>query len=94
MTCRSLDAARSGSFRLGEHVPDKRNHLSDTRIIDAVDDRLAVTAACHQTVGSQTGKLLADTTTGSTIRPVQVIKVITPDGTRYLPLYSTVAIAA
>ena len=41
-----------------------------------------------------TGKLLADTTTGSTIRPVQVIKVITPDGTRYLPLYSTVAIAA
>ena len=41
-----------------------------------------------------TGKLLADTTTGSTARPVQVIKVITPDGTRYLPLYSTVAIAA
>jgi hypothetical protein len=40
------------------------------------------------------GKLLADTTTGSTARPVQVIKVITPDGTRYLPLYSTVAIAA
>ena len=41
-----------------------------------------------------TGNLLADTTTGSTARPVQVIKVITPDGTRYLPLYSTVAIAA
>jgi hypothetical protein len=40
------------------------------------------------------GKLLADTTAGSTARPVQVIKVITPDGTRYLPLYSTVAIAA
>jgi hypothetical protein len=41
-----------------------------------------------------TGKLLADTTTGSTARPVQVIKVVTPDGVRYLPLYSTVAIAA
>jgi hypothetical protein len=40
------------------------------------------------------GKFLQDTTTGPTIRPVQVIKVITPDGTRYLPLYSTAAIAA
>jgi hypothetical protein len=40
------------------------------------------------------GKFLQDTTAGSTIRPVQVIKVITPDGTRYLPLYSTAAIAA
>ena len=39
-------------------------------------------------------KFLQDTTTGSTVRPVQVIKVITPDGTRYLPLYSTAAIAA
>ena len=40
------------------------------------------------------GKFLQDTTTGPTVRPVQVIKVITPDGTRYLPLYSTAAIAA
>jgi hypothetical protein len=40
------------------------------------------------------GKLLQDTTAGSTIRPVQVLKVITPDGIRYLPLYSTAAIAA
>lgn len=40
------------------------------------------------------GKLLQDTTAGSTIRPVQVLKVVTPDGIRYLPLYSTAAIAA
>lgn len=40
------------------------------------------------------GKFLQDTTSGATIRPVQVIKVTTPDGTRYLPLYSTAAIAA
>jgi hypothetical protein len=40
------------------------------------------------------GKFLQDTTSGSTIRPVQVIKVVTPDGIRYLPLYSTAAIAA
>jgi hypothetical protein len=40
------------------------------------------------------GKLLQDTTAGPTIRPVQVLKVVTPDGTRYLPLYSTAAIAA
>lgn len=40
------------------------------------------------------GKFLQDTTSGATIRPVQVIKVLTPDGTRYLPLYSTAAIAA
>jgi len=38
--------------------------------------------------------ILADTTTGSTARPVQVLRVKTPDGTRYLPLYSTIAIAA
>ena len=41
-----------------------------------------------------TGKFLQDTTTGSTARPVQALKVVTPDGIRYLPLYSTVAIAA
>ena len=40
------------------------------------------------------GKFLQDTTTGPTIRPVQALKVITPDGIRYLPLYSTAAIAA
>jgi hypothetical protein len=40
------------------------------------------------------GKFLQDTTSGSTIRPVQVIKVVTPDGIRYLPLYVTAAIAA
>jgi hypothetical protein len=40
------------------------------------------------------GKLLQDTTTGPTIRPVQVLKVVTPDGIRYLPLYVTAAIAA
>lgn len=40
------------------------------------------------------GKFLQDTTSGSTARPVQVIKVITPDGTRYLPVYDTAAIGA
>jgi hypothetical protein len=40
------------------------------------------------------GKFLQDTTSGPTIRPVQALKVITPDGIRYLPLYSTAAIAA
>jgi hypothetical protein len=40
------------------------------------------------------GKLLQDTTSGATARPVQAIKVVTPDGIRYLPLYSTAAIAA
>jgi hypothetical protein len=39
-------------------------------------------------------KLLQDTTSGATIRPVQVLKVRTPDGIRYLPLYVTAAIAA
>ena len=45
-------------------------------------------------VAKGSGKFLQDTTTGSTARPVQAIKVVTPDGIRYLPLYSTVAIAA
>jgi hypothetical protein len=45
-------------------------------------------------VTKNTGKMLADATTGSTARPVQVLRVHTPDGVRYLPLYSTVAIAA
>lgn len=45
-------------------------------------------------VTKNTGKLLADTTSGATARPVQVLRVQTPDGTRYLPLYDTVAIAA
>lgn len=45
-------------------------------------------------VTKNTGKMLADATTGATARPVQVLRVLTPDGTRYLPLYSTVAIAA
>lgn len=40
------------------------------------------------------GKFLQDTTTGSTARPTSVIKVVTPDGTRYLPLYSTAACGA
>jgi hypothetical protein len=40
------------------------------------------------------GKLLADVTTGATERPKQVLRVITPDGVRYLPLYDTVAIGA
>lgn len=45
-------------------------------------------------VTKNTGKMLADTTSGATARPVQVLRVKTPDGTRYLPLYDTVAIAA
>jgi hypothetical protein len=45
-------------------------------------------------VAKGAGKFLQDTTTGSAARPVQAIKVVTPDGIRYLPLYSTVAIAA
>jgi hypothetical protein len=45
-------------------------------------------------VAKGTGKLLADATAGATARPVQVLRVRTPDGIRYLPLYSTVAIAA
>lgn len=45
-------------------------------------------------VTKNTGKMLADTTTGATARPVQALRVKTPDGTRYLPLYDTVAIAA
>lgn len=40
------------------------------------------------------GKFLQDTTTGATARPTSVIKVTTPDGTRYLPLYSTAACGA
>jgi len=40
------------------------------------------------------GKFLQDTTTGSAARPTSVIKVITPDGTRFLPLYSTAACGA
>lgn len=48
--------------------------------------------AAGMTKGS--GKLLQDTSTGSTARPVQVFKVKTPDGTRYLPLYSTAACGA
>lgn len=40
------------------------------------------------------GKLLQDTTSGATARPTSAIKVVTPDGIRYLPLYSTAAIAA
>ena len=40
------------------------------------------------------GKFLKDTTSGSTARPTSVIKVITPDGTRFLPLYSTAACGA
>lgn len=45
-------------------------------------------------VSKGSGKFLQDTTTGSTARPTSVIKVITPDGTRYLPLYSTAACGA
>jgi hypothetical protein len=40
------------------------------------------------------GKFLQDTTSGPTVRPTSVIKVITPDGTRFLPLYSTAACGA
>ena len=45
-------------------------------------------------VSKGSGKLLQDTTSGATIRPVQALKVLTPDGIRYLPLYVTAAIAA
>jgi hypothetical protein len=45
-------------------------------------------------VAKGAGKFLQDTTTGSAARPVQAIKVVTPDGIRYLPLYDTAAIAA
>jgi hypothetical protein len=45
-------------------------------------------------VAKGSGKFLQDTTSGSTARPVQVIKVLTPDGIRYLPLYSTAVIGA
>ena len=45
-------------------------------------------------VAKGSGKFLQDTTSGSTARPVQVIKVVTPDGIRYLPLYSTAVIGA
>jgi hypothetical protein len=41
-----------------------------------------------------TGAVLADATSGATVRPVQMLRVHTPDGVRYLPLYSTVACAA
>ena len=40
------------------------------------------------------GNFLQDTTSGSAARPTSVIKVITPDGTRFLPLYSTAACGA
>ena len=45
-------------------------------------------------VTKNTGKMLADATTGATERPKQCLRVKTPDGTRYIPLYDTVAIAA
>jgi len=45
-------------------------------------------------VAKGSGKLLQDTTSGPTIRPVQVLKVTTPDGVRYLPLYVTPVIGA
>jgi hypothetical protein len=45
-------------------------------------------------VAKGSGKFLQDTTSGSTARPVQVLKVVTPDGIRYLPLYSTAVIGA
>ena len=45
-------------------------------------------------VAKGSGKFLQDTTSGSTARPVQVLKVLTPDGIRYLPLYSTAVIGA
>ena len=49
---------------------------------------------CLTWLAKGSGKFLQDTTAGPTIRPVQVIKVVTPDGIRYLPLYVTAAIAA
>lgn len=45
-------------------------------------------------VTKASGKFLQDTTSGPTVRPVQVIKVVTPDGIRYLPLYVTAACGA
>jgi hypothetical protein len=45
-------------------------------------------------VTKNTGKVYQSATTGSTARPTEVLKVHTPDGIRYLPLYSTVACAA
>lgn len=45
-------------------------------------------------VTKASGKLLQDTTTGATARPVQVLKVKTPDGDRFLPLYDTAACGA
>ena len=45
-------------------------------------------------VAKGSGKLLQDTTSGPTIRPVQVLKVTTPDGVCYLPLYVTAVIGA
>jgi hypothetical protein len=45
-------------------------------------------------VAKGSGKFLQDTTSGPTARPVQAIKVLTPDGIRYLPLYSTAVIGA
>lgn len=41
-----------------------------------------------------TGKCYADATTGSTARPVEVLRVLVDGNVRYLPLYDTVAIAA
>lgn len=45
-------------------------------------------------VTKNTDKVYASTTTGATARPTEVLRVKTPDGTRYLPLYSTVACGA
>ena len=45
-------------------------------------------------VTKASGKVLQDVSTGATARPVQVLKVKTPDGTRYLPLYDTAACGA
>ena len=43
-------------------------------------------------VAKGSGKLLADVTSGPTAQPVQTLRVITPDGVRYIGLYSTTAI--
>lgn len=45
-------------------------------------------------VTKNSGKVYADATTGSTARPVEVLRVLIDGNIRYLPLYSTVAIAA
>ena len=42
-------------------------------------------------VTKNTNKVYSATTTGATARPTEVLRVNTPDGIRYLPLYSTVA---